>query len=333
MSRPMSARSFALLIMALVCLRPAAIHGQMAGIVRGTVSEPDGKPAADARVSFVFEGGVNRTFEATTDARGSYSQIGLAPGPYTITATKDGVGQKMTQITLRPGARMTVNLELAPAPVTASPGSEVFQAAVAASQAGRHEEAVAKFNDALKANPSCYDCHYNLGLVHTTLKQYDQARTALEAARALNPNAPEPLEALASVFNATRRFDEAAKASEAALGLRKTSGGPAAGNAAAVFDQGLVLWNAGKINDAIEKFQETLRLDPAHGESHYWLGMGHLNQGRMPEAAQELEIYLAREPGGRFAVQAKTLLPQIKKPLAQWEQPAMFMRALTRFGV
>jgi tetratricopeptide (TPR) repeat protein len=153
--------------------------------------------------------------------------------------------------------------------------------------------------------------------VHTTLKQYDQARTALEAARALNPNAPEPLEALASVFNATRRFDDAAKASEAALGLRKTSGGPAAGNAGAVFDQGLVLWNAGKINEAIEQFQETLRLDSAHGESHYWLGMGHLNQGRMPEAAQELEVYLAREPGGRFAVQAKTLLTQIKKPPAR----------------
>lgn len=93
-------------------------------------------------------------------------------------------------------------------------------------------------------------------------------------------------------------------------------GGPATGHAASVFDQGLVLWNAGKINEAIDRFHETRRLDPAHGESHYWLGMGHLNQGRMPEAAQEIEIYLAREPGGRFAPQAKALLPQIKKPSA-----------------
>jgi tetratricopeptide (TPR) repeat protein len=305
------------MLMASLWLHPIAVDGQMAGIVRGTVVDPGGKPVDGAKVSFVFEGGVNRTFEVTTDARGSYSQIGLAPGPYSITASKDGVGQKATQVTLRPGGRTTVNFELEPAAVKASPGSELLQAAVAAGQAGRHEEAVTKFNEALEANPSCYDCHYNLGLVHTTLKQYDKARTALEAARSLNPQAPEPLEALASVFNATRQFDEAAKASEAALALRKSSGGPAAGNAAAVFDQGLVLWNAGKIDEAVEKFQETLRLDPAHGESHYWLGMGHLNQGRMPEAAQELEIYLAREPGGRFAVQAKTLLPQIKKPRAR----------------
>jgi hypothetical protein len=36
----------------------------------------------------------------------------------------------------------------------------------------------------------------------------------------------------------------------------------------------------------------------------------------MPEAAQELELYIAREPDGRFAEKAKALLPQIKKPAA-----------------
>lgn len=64
----------------------------------------------------------------------------------------------------------------------------------------------------------------------------------------------------------------------------------------------------------LSRSDETLEMDPNHGESHYGLGMGHLNQGRMPEAAQELELYLAREPGGRFADRAIALLPQIKKP-------------------
>ena len=304
------------LLTALLLVLPIAAHGQMAGIVRGTVVDADGKPVAGARVTFTFEGGLTRSFEATTDAKGVYSQIGLAPGPYTITATKAGIGQKAAQVTLRPGARTTVNLELAPMAIKPSAGSEVFQAAVAASQAGRHAEAVEKFDEALKADPACYDCQYNLGLVHTILRQYDKAKTALEAARTLKPAAPEPLEGLASIYNATRQFDEAAKAGEAALSLRQSSGAPGTGNAASVFDQGLVLWNAGKIDDAIARFQETLRLDPSHGESHYWLGMGHLNHGRMPEAAKELETYLAREPGGRFASQAKALLPQIKKPLA-----------------
>lgn len=300
----------------LAALTSLTLNAQMAGIVRGTVKDAAGTPVDGAVVTFVFEGGVTRRFEARTDKAGVYSQIGLSPGPYTITAVKDGVGRKSAEVTLRPGARVTVNLDLEAAPAAAPAGSPALQEGLNAARAGRHLDAIAKLDEALKADAKCFDCHYNLGLVYTTTKDYARAAAALDAARALRPEAPEPLEALAAVFNATRRFDEAAKATEAALALRTASGGPAAVSAGSVFDQGLVLWNAGKIDEAIARFRETLRLDPAHGESHYWLGMGHLNQGRMAEAAQELEIYLAREPGGRFAAQAKALLPQIKKPRA-----------------
>ena len=300
----------------LVCL-PVVAAAQMAGIVRGTVVDANGAPVAGARVTFAFEGGVTRSYEVKTDERGSYSQIGLAPGPYTITAAKEAVGQKATQVTLRPGARLTVNLELTPMPAaaTASPATEALQAAIAASKAGRQDEAITRFEEAIKADPACHDCQYNLGLVHTSLKQYEQAERAFKAAQAIKPTAPDALEGLAVVYNATRRFDEAAKASEAAISLRAAAGAPTAGDAGSVFDQGLVLWNAGKLDDALVRFRDTLRLDPNHGEAHYWLGMGHLNKGSLPEAVQELELYLAREPKGRFADQAKALLPQIKKPL------------------
>lgn len=290
---------------------------QMAGIVRGTVTDAQGKPVEGAKVTLAFQGGLTRSYETTTDKSGVYSQIGLAPGPYAVTASKEGIGSKTAEVTIKVGARMTVNLDLAPVPAAAasSPAAKAFQAAVAASKEGRHTDAIAGFEEALRADPACYDCQYNIGLVYTTLKQYDKAEAALGKARELKPGAPEPLEALAAVYNATRRFDEAAKASEAAGGLRGGSaGGAGGGNAGAVFDQGLVLWNAGKLDEALAKFNETLKLDPSHGEAHYWLGMGHLNQGRMAEAAQELELYIAREPGGRFADKAKALLPQIKKP-------------------
>ena len=307
-------RAGALLFCLLACL-PVASAAQMSGIVRGTVVDANGAPVEGARVRFTFEGGLTRNYETTTDARGIYSQIGLAPGPYTVTAAKEGIGEKGTQITLRPGARLTVNLELAAAAAPVSPAATAFQAAIAASKEGRHDEAIALFADAIKADANCYDCHYNLGLLHANRKQYEQAERAFTAAQALKPSAPEVLEGLAGVYNATRRFDEAAKASEAAIKLRTAAGAPTTGNAAGVFDQGLVLWNAGKIDEALVRFRETLSLDPNHGEAHYWLGMGHLNKGSLPEAAQELELYLAREPKGRFADQAKALLPQIKKGL------------------
>lgn len=305
-----------LLAAVLLCLG-LTTSAQMAGIVRGTVVDTAGKRVEGANVTFAFEGGLTRTYQTSTDAQGFYSQVGLSPGPYTITATKEGIGSKATQVTLRPGARMTVNIDLTPVPVAAanaSPVAKAFQAAVAASNDGRHDEAITGFEEALRADPTCFDCQYNLGLVHTKVKRYDKAEAAFRKAREMKPNAPEPLEGLAAVYNATRRFDEAAQASQAAVDLRGAGTAGAGGNAGSVFDQGLVLWNAGKIDEALAKFRDTLRLDPSHGEVHYWFGMGHLNQGRMPDAAQELEIYLAREPAGRFAQEARTLLPQIKKP-------------------
>jgi len=291
---------------------------QMAGIVRGTVTDGQGKPVEGAKVTLAFQGGLTRSYETTTDKSGVYAQIGLAPGPYAVTASKEGIGSKTAEVTIKPGARMTVNLDLAPVPATAasSPAAKAFQAAVAASKEGRHTDAIAGFEEALRADPACYDCQYNLGLAYTLAKQYDKAEAALEAAKKMKPEAPEPLEALAAVYNATRRFDQAARASEAAGGPRGGAAGGGVGSAGSVFDQGLALWNAGKLDEALAKFNETLKLDPNHGEAHYWLGMGHLNQGRMTEAAQELELYIAREPGGRFAEKAKALLPQIKKPAA-----------------
>lgn len=303
---------FAVLALGLPCFVGVAA-GQMAAMVSGTVTDKDGKPVEGARIVFHFDGGISREFEARSDGNGTYAQVGLAAGPYTVVAEKEGLGTKSAKITLRINDRLKVNFQFTPETSTKSVAgvSKAFQDAIAASKAGRDDEAVAKFQEALTLNPKCYDCQYNLGLLYTKIKDYDRAVTAFQTAVELNPKAADPFDGLAVVYNAQRKFDEAAKAGQSASSLRGAAGG--GGNAGAVFDQGLILWNAGKIEDAKAKFDETLRLDPNHGEVHYWLGMANLNQGKMPEAVQEMETYLQRAPTGRFVNEAKGLLSQIKK--------------------
>lgn len=302
---------FAVLALGLLCFVGSAA-GQMAGMVSGTVTDKDGKPVEGARIVFHFEGGVSRSFEARSDKNGSYAQVGLAAGPYTVVAEKEGLGTKSANVTLRISDRLKVNFQFTPETAKGAPAvAKAFQDAVAASAAGRNDEAITKFQEALTLNPKCYDCQYNMGLVYTKMKDYDRAVTAFQTAIEFNPKSPDPLDGLAAAYNAQRKFDEAAKAGQAASSLRGAAGG--GGNAGAVLDQGLILWNAGKTEDARAKFEETLRLDPNHGEVHYWLGMANLNQGKLPEAVQEMEIYLQREPKGRFANEAKGLLSQIKK--------------------
>ena len=45
------------------------------------------------------------------------------------------------------------------------------------------------------------------------------------------------------------------------------------GNADALYNEGVILWNGGKIADAKAKFQAAIAANPNHAESHYQLGM------------------------------------------------------------
>ena len=162
----------------------------------------------------------------------------------------------------------------------------------------------------IAAARSCAECRRNLGILYTQMEDYAQAETAFKAALALQPDNAASYEGLAEVYNAQRRFADAAEASAEAIRL---SGAVAGGNSAtAVFDQGLIFWNLGNLDDARQQFERTLALDPEHGEAHYWLGMANLNAGQVAEAAAEFTLYLDREPDGRFAEQAGSILAQIQ---------------------
>jgi len=80
-----------------------------------------------------------------------------------------------------------------------------------------------------------------------------------------------------------------------------------------VFNQGVIAWNGSKIAEAKKAFEEAVRLDPKMADAYYWLGMANLNEGKMPEAAKAFEEYLKLDPSGKYAEQAKGILPQIKK--------------------
>ena len=93
------------------------------------------------------------------------------------------------------------------------------------------------------------------------------------------------MNALATLYNNQKRFDEAAAMSAKA-------GRPAApgGTADAVYNQGIILWNQGKIAEAKTKFEEAIKADPNHADAHYQLGMALLNEGKMPEAVGVVRV-------------------------------------------
>lgn len=309
---------FALAVFVLSLGVAAPVLAQSTGMIKGKVVDGEGKPVEDAKVTISLKEGANRSFDTKTNKRGEYIQIGLQSGSYSVTATKDKVGvQSFDNVRVKAGAPVEVNFVLAPA--AAGPGNaaaaaalkKAFDDGVAASKAGNHDEAIAKFQEAAGMIPNCFDCYYNIGFAYSQKKDYDKAAEAFNKAIELKPDFGNAYTGLATVYNAQKKFEEAAKASAKATELSGAAGG--AGNAEALYNQGVILWNGGKIPEAKKQFEETIKVDPNHAEAHYQLGMALLNEGKLADATAEFETYMKLAPTGQYAAQAKSMIATLKK--------------------
>jgi len=319
-----SSRGLVLLVLLAVLAWPSFAEAQMSARVRGVIMDVDGEPVEGASVIFKFQGGVTREQTATTNDEGEYMQMGLQNGPYIIVAAKDGVGERTEEITLRVGQQEELDIQLVPvgmraiSDLTDEERAEyeraealrvTIEAAVEATAAGNFGTAIATFEEGLLANPDCFQCYHGVGMAYLAQEEYGDAEAAFSSALEVNPDYAQAYEGLATIYNTQRRFDEAVEASQRAAEL--SGGGGVLADPDAIFNQGLINWNAGNIEEARAQFAETLELDPNHGEAHYWVGMASLNEGNLTVAKTEFERYVELEPDGRFADQARGMVTQL----------------------
>src|SRR5262249_18950588 len=159
----------------------------------GKVTDANKQPVEGAKVAIEFAEGVTRKFEVKTNKKGEYIQIGLQPGRYKITATKEGVGTATQETKVSIGSSEQIDLTLAAA--SAAGGSlskeeeafrKLFTEGVDANKKGDHDTALAKFTEALKLRTDCYACQYNIGGSLFQKKEYDKAEAAFQAAAKLD---------------------------------------------------------------------------------------------------------------------------------------------------
>lgn len=304
-------------LFALAIALPAT--AQSTGMVKGVVKDMKGEPVDGAKVTIEMTEGTSRKFETKTNKKGEYIQIGLPSGPYKVTAEKDKLLSNTAEVRVRINSTAEANLVVG-APNAAADSAKnaelkaTLEAGIAASNAGNNEEAISKFEHATELKPDCADCYYNIGFLEARKKEYPKAEAAYKKAIEIKADYSEAYNGLANVYNAQRKFDEAAEASKKAAELAGSAPGAlAGGNADAAFNQGVILWNAGKVADAKKQFEAAIAANPNHAEAHYQLGMALVNEGNLQGAANEFDTYLKLAPDGPNAAQAKALVAQLKK--------------------
>ena len=291
------------------------------GQVKGKVVDDKNQPVEGAAITIEMIEGMTRKYETKTNRRGEFVQVGLQPGMYRITASKGDMSQSFDQrirlgssevnFTLKPGVVSDDERKKAEAKLDAM--KTAFAEGVTLSNAGKHDEAIAKFNEVIAGAPKCVECYNNIGTVYTRKQEYAEAEAAFKKAIEINPQSADAYNGLATVYNAQKKFDQASEMSAQAQKLGGSAGGTGGGNAGTVYNQGVIAWNAGKIPEAKKLFEQAVELDPKLADAHYWLGMATVNEGKLPEAVKHFEKYLELDPSGQYAEQAKSILTSIKK--------------------
>jgi cytochrome c-type biogenesis protein CcmH/NrfG len=304
----------------------AAPAAAQTGGMKGKVVDAQNKPVDGATVTLV-QNDTNSKFSLKSK-KGEFMQIGLPPGTYTVTVEKDGLKQTATvrvsldiaetTITLKPGGSAPMTKEEAAKAAAKMEGLKAaFAEGAALSNAGKYDEAVAKFNQVLVDVPKCTECYVNIGATYALKKDYAQSEVAYKKALELDPNSVEAYYGLAAIYNDQQKFTEAqamsAEASKrAGTGAAAGAGGGAV-NPDTLYNQGVIAWNAKDYPKAQELFAATAAANPNHAEAHYMLGLANLNLGKLPEAAKEFETYLKIAPTGPNAKAAQTNFDMLKQ--------------------
>jgi tetratricopeptide (TPR) repeat protein len=289
-------------------------------VVRGKVVDAQGKPVPDATVLFEAVD-ANRKTQTKTDKNGDFLQVGLSSGAYKVTASKDKVGTQTLNQNVRQGPNNPMSFTLSASSGVSSADKEAAAAiqasagaAVEAMKAGRHDEAIAKFQEVIAKVPTCQDCYYNIGVSQMAKQQYTEAEASFKKVLELKPDSADAYTALANLYNSQKKFDLAAEAS--ANAAKYSSGGAAGGgNAEASYNQGVILFNAGKFAEAKTQFEAATKADPNHAMAQYQLGMTALNLGQIPDAVAALEAYMKVDPNGPKAAEVKAALPALQQML------------------
>lgn len=303
-------------LMALAALLiSASLTYAQSGGVRGKIMDEKGEPIEDVAVKMEFQGGVNLSFDGKTNKRGEFMQIGLRPGNWKFTFTKEGFQVFAAPMRIALGdATVLLDTKLFAAKGAATGGGggegiqKEFGEGVAKLQASDFDGAIAAFDALILKSPSLAEAHYNKAFAQYQKKDYVAAEASLKRALEVRAEYSDARVLLSSVYTAQGMKDKA---------IEVMTAGAGASDPRQLFNLGLALLNSGKTQEAqeaVEAFTKAEAADPSNPELQYYLATAALNSGKTEECVTRLEKYLEMGPKSeQNKATAQGLIAALKK--------------------
>jgi Tfp pilus assembly protein PilF len=324
----MKIRSF-LLILIIASLFAGMVNAQTGaakgrGRVKGTLTDQDGKPVADATVKFTSER-LQTSFEVKTDGKGEWVANGIAGGNWNIDLIKDGYETKQISYHIQQsGYNKPVILSIqrmAKAPAapgtTGQPGQPgqkqapqdpsrvLIMEGSALADKKDYAGAIAKYEQAIQMKPELHALYGEIGNLYMLMGNSDKALEAYNKHLEKDPaNMDARLSAVAILFD--KKDVAGAKKMLETLDLKVVT------NPNALYNVGVGFYNAQETQEAIKYWEKVIELDPKMIDAYFQLGAAYLSIKDNPKSKAMFEKVIELDPASESAKMAKEMLETMK---------------------
>jgi len=306
------------------------LHSQLGignGRMQGTVLDSEGQPLQGATVK-VENVRYKNALTTRTDKKGRWSIGGLASGPYTIAVVLEGYEERKDEVMFTQVTKSTfvwdVKLRKKDGAVTGvNPTNGENEALGALLKEGNrlfgerlYAEALSRFQEFLKKNPSVYQVHINIGNCFRETKEYDNAITAynayLEALVADKGSlkadrlAEAALSGMGEISLAQGNIDKAKEYFKQAMDNFPT-------DEVLAYNVGEIFFKQGQAEQAFEYFNTAIKLNGNWAPPYLRLGYVYLNRGQYDMAIENLKKFSQLAPDDPQAATINNLIPELEK--------------------
>lgn len=301
-------RFAAALLLALAAHLAAAVPAAaQRGVLRGTLTDPDGNPVPGVQVSIVLADGGGRPLTVETNDSGQFTRAALRVGMYRVTMERDGWEPLQAIVNISSGSQAFIEETFRPLPEGVLSVSEAQQAEIhlqeaqTAFESDNWEGAVAGFQAFIQFQPNSAGAYFNLGASYERLEDYTSAILAYEQAVDLDPALNHALLAVAGLQGRQQMWNEALATFDRAMELVESS-------AMMLYNYATYAANAERADLAVEFYEKAANADPQLAVANFQAGVMKYQTGDAAGAVDFLSRYLDLELTGPQADAALQVL-------------------------
>jgi tetratricopeptide (TPR) repeat protein len=329
---------------------PTSARAQGAGhTIRGKVRDSAGSPVP--RVTVSLESGMGALINQTvTNNEGDFSFSGLFENGYTVNASAVDFNAASERVEFyrtidpanpTPGETRIVELVLRPKPGAARPprpglnfvqnvppaARVAFESGTKLARDSKSAEAVVSYEKAIKIFPDYFDAHYALAVQLAAQGKFDDATRHLEEARRVNAKDDRVYDLFGRVLMEQRKYAVAARVFAEAAQLNPSDAQYPLARAKALIEQASVIdpkqskasadERGFALDEAEKSLDQVLKMSDGNSvEARLQRARIYEKRGEPARAAEELEKYLRKSPGGKNAEAIRQAIKQLRAQAA-----------------